>query len=65
MVKNGLRIVVLSYLGAYVYPAILKGALHRNGGIPFFVLSLVALAGTLLLVRRSERADTLQAAEQA
>ncbi len=53
--KNGLRVVTLSLLGAYVDPAILSSALHKRGGIPFFVLALALWAPVLWLLRKSER----------
>jgi len=52
--KNGLRVVTLSLLGAYVDPAILSSALHKRGGIPFFILALALWAPVLWLLRRSE-----------
>ena len=56
VVKNGLRITVLTLLGAFVDEAFLgRSALHTSGGIPFFGLSLVVLAVTLWLLRRAER----------
>jgi exosortase len=53
--KNGLRIVMLSLLGAYVDPRILGSELHKSGGIPFFVIALALLAPVLWYLRRSER----------
>jgi exosortase len=52
--KNGIRIVTLSLLGAYVDPRILDSALHRNGGIPFFIVALSLLGIVLWVLRRSE-----------
>ena len=46
--KNGLRIFVVSMLGAYVDPGYLHGRLHHDGGIVFF---LVFLAGFFVLLR--------------
>ena len=46
--KNGLRIFVISMLGAYVDPGYLHGRLHHDGGIVFF---LVFLAGFFVLLR--------------
>ena len=46
--KNGLRIFVVSMLGAYVDPGYLHGHLHHDGGIVFF---LVFLAGFFVLLR--------------
>jgi exosortase len=52
--KNGLRIVVLSMLGAYVDERVLSSALHRQGGIPFFLFALMLLTAVLWFLRRSE-----------
>jgi exosortase len=52
--KNGLRIVTISLLGAYVDRQVLSGPLHRAGGIPFFGVALVMLAIVLWAVRRGE-----------
>ena len=54
IVKNSIRIVTLSLLGAYVDPRILDSAAHRRGGIPFFVVALSLLGIVLWLLRRSE-----------
>jgi exosortase len=55
ILKNGLRIVTLSLLGAYVDPRILGSQLHRSGGIPFFFLALMLLAPVIWGLRKSER----------
>lgn len=55
IMKNGLRIVMLSILGAYVDERILGSELHRSGGIPFFVLALLMLAPVLWLLKKSEK----------
>jgi exosortase len=52
--KNGLRIVTLSLVGAYVDRQVLSGPLHKAGGIPFFGVALVMLAIVLWAVRRGE-----------
>ena len=57
MFKNGIRIVTLTLLGTYVDPRILQSSLHREGGIPFFILALVLLAPVLYFLRKSERKD--------
>jgi len=54
MFKNGIRIVSLTLLGAYVDPRILQSSLHREGGIPFFVVALLLLAPVLYFLRKSE-----------
>ena len=54
--KNGLRIVTLSLLGAYVDEKFLtQSLLHSRGGIPFFLLALLFLFPVLWLLRRSEK----------
>lgn len=55
MFKNGIRIITLSLLGNYVDPQILASSLHREGGIPFFILALLLLAPILFFLRRSEK----------
>lgn len=54
IVKNGLRIVTLSLIGAYVDRGVLQGPLHKAGGIPFFGVALVMLAVVLWALRRGE-----------
>ena len=55
IVKNAVRIVVLSLLASYVNPSfVMDSALHRYSGIPLFFLSLAALAALVWLLRRSE-----------
>ena len=56
--KNGLRIVTLSLLGAYVDRGVLQGPLHKAGGIPFFGVALVMLAVVLWALRRGESRKT-------
>ena len=54
--KNGLRIVSLSLLGAYVNVRFIEGHwLHRSGGIPFFVVALLLLVPIVWGLRRAER----------
>ncbi len=54
IMKNGLRIVTLSLLGNYVDERVLSSPLHREGGIPFFLLAVSFLLTVLWLLRRSE-----------
>jgi exosortase len=56
--KNGLRIVTISLLGAYVDRQVLSGPLHRAGGVPFFGVALVMLAIVLWAVRKGESRKT-------
>jgi exosortase len=52
--KNALRISTLSYLAVHVDQRILTSELHREGGIPFFVLGLLFLYPILLMLIKSE-----------
>lgn len=54
MLKNGIRITTLSLLGTYVDPRILQSSLHREGGIPFFIVALVLMAPILYFLWKSE-----------
>jgi exosortase len=58
ILKNAVRIVTLSLLAVYVDPRMMGSAVHRMGGIPFFILALVLLSGVLYLLRRGERKGT-------
>lgn len=56
ILKNGLRIMVLSILGCYVdMRYITDSLLHSKGGIPFFVLALALLFLVVWFLRKSER----------
>jgi len=56
IVKNAFRIVGLSLLANYVDPTfITDSALHRSGGIPLFLVSLVVLLSLVWLLRRFEK----------
>lgn len=54
MFKNGIRITALTLLGTYVDPRILQSSLHREGGIPFFIVALVLMAPILFFLSKSE-----------
>lgn len=55
IIKNAFRIVVLALLANYVDPTyITESLLHRSGGIPLFLLSLVVLFGVVWFLRRCE-----------
>jgi exosortase len=58
IIKNGARIVVLSLLSIRVNPNFMRGPLHQEGGILFFVLALVLFAPVLLWLERSEGGAT-------
>jgi len=56
IIKNGIRIVTLSLLALYVDQSFLTdSALHREGGIVFFLIALLLLLAILWLLRKSER----------
>lgn len=52
--KNAVRITTLSLLAIHVDQRILTSSLHREGGIPFFVLALAFLLPVLGLLRKIE-----------
>ncbi len=52
--KNGLRIFALGMLGSRVDPSFLTGRLHREGGIIYFLIALVAMGLLLWILRRGE-----------
>jgi exosortase len=60
--KNGLRIVTLGLVGAYVDRQVLSGPLHKAGGIPFFGVALVMLAVALWALRRGDSRKTARPA---
>src|SRR5437879_4820118 len=61
LLRNGLRILVISLLCVHIGPEMIHSAIHRRGGPVFFALSLVPLFAMLWLFRRQElkqRGDT-------
>ncbi len=52
--KNALRIFTIAMLGTRVDPGFLTGRLHHQGGIVFFLISLVGVFVLLWLLRRAE-----------
>jgi exosortase len=52
--KNGLRIVTIGELGTRVDPRFITGKFHHNGGILFFGISVVVMAGLLWFLYRTE-----------
>jgi exosortase len=54
VLKNGIRIVVLTVLAEYVDPSFLTGNLHRDGGIVFFVVTFAIFGVLLRFLARSE-----------
>ncbi|MEN6466973.1 MAG: exosortase/archaeosortase family protein, partial [Syntrophaceae bacterium] len=54
MFKNGIRIATLSILSIHVDPRIIQSSLHRDGGIPFFIVALCLMAPVLFWLRRGD-----------
>ena len=54
ILKNGVRIALLTLLAIHVNPSFLFGRLHRDGGVVFFLLGLALLLPVLWLLGRSE-----------
>jgi exosortase len=58
IIKNGVRIAVLTILAIHVDPSFLFGRLHHDGGVVFFLLGLALLVPVLWLLARGERKVT-------
>jgi exosortase len=54
LAKNGLRIFAIAMLTTRVDPAFMTGKLHHDGGIVFFIFSLIAVFMLLWMLRRAE-----------
>lgn len=52
--KNGLRIFTIAMLSTRVDPGYLTGRLHREGGVVFFGIALVAVFGLVWILRRGD-----------
>jgi len=52
--KNAVRIATLALLAIHVDPRIIESRLHREGGIPFFLLALVLIYPILAMLIKSE-----------
>jgi len=55
--RNAVRILAVSLLTIHVDRSVIEGPLHRRGGPPFFVLSLIPLFVILVLLRRAEHSS--------
>jgi exosortase len=62
VIKNGVRIASLSWLASDVDPAFMKGRLHTDGGVVFFLLALALLFPVLAALRRLDAEPTASAA---
>ncbi len=60
VLKNGIRIVSLTLLAIHVDPSFLYGRLHHQGGVVFFLISLLFLTPLLRLLQRGEAASPSQ-----
>jgi exosortase/archaeosortase family protein len=58
VVKNGLRIFVLGVLATKVDPGFLTGRFHRQGGIVFLLIALLAIFLLIWLLRRGEKQES-------
>jgi exosortase/archaeosortase family protein len=54
VLKNGVRIAALSWLGVYWDQRILASDLHTKGGFVFFIIALVLAGGVTVLLRKAE-----------
>ncbi len=55
VLKNAIRIVGLCLLSIYVNDGFMRGGLHRDGGIAFFLLALLLASPLFFWLRRAER----------
>jgi exosortase len=56
LIKNGMRIVTLTLLASHVDPGFLRGQLHHEGGIVFFMIAMAILSPLFIALRNSELA---------
>ena len=54
VLKNAIRIVTLCTLSIYVNPGFLRGNLHHEGGIVFFLIAFMLLIPVVMLMQRCE-----------
>ena len=62
LLRNGLRILVISLLCVHIGPEMINSPIHRRGGPVFFVASLIPLFVMLWWLRRQELAAQQQRA---
>jgi len=53
--KNSIRIATLTLLSIHIDPAIIESRLHREGGIPFFLLALLITYPVLKALMKTEK----------
>ncbi len=54
ILKNAIRISTLAWLASNVDEGYLRGSLHRDGGLPFSLLSLAMLVAAVFVLRKWE-----------
>ena len=64
IIKNALRIVIISGLGIYVDRGFFYGALHRYSGYPFALVALAMLGPVFIALRRSEATTAIKRADR-
>jgi exosortase len=62
IVKNAVRIVVLSLLAIHVDMGFISGKLHQRGGIPLFFVTLLVVGAVVWLLQRLEARGAHRAA---
>jgi exosortase len=55
--KNSIRIATLTLLSIHIDPAIIESRLHREGGIPFFLLALLITYPVLKALMKTEKTE--------
>ena len=55
IIKNGIRICVLSVLGVYWDQSILASDIHRKGGVVFFLIALLFAGMIVMLLKKLEK----------
>lgn len=54
ILKNAIRIIVISLLTIHVDPAFLHGGLHTSGGFVFYLFGLLSFIPIMIVLRKSE-----------
>lgn len=64
ILRNGMRIYLISVLTVHVDPGIIDSALHHRGGPIFFGMSLVPFLALLWLLRKGDKRVTNRPSDQ-
>ena len=62
--KNAIRIATLTLLSIHVNPAIIESRLHREGGIPFFLVALLLIYPILKILMKTEKTVETESGQQ-